>query len=788
MINTSPQWQDAITGAVRRTRVKVPVRIIDSALTYDGVTSSDGAAFSQNNQVIDGDFDGAAQYATGETNRWLLNGETDFLTAQMGYDGQVGFVSTARSGTDGTFSNPPEIDVSISNVDTIRAVSIQFPTDEQDGYGVDFTVELSASGTALDAVTVTGNTNKKAAVTINGTGPDKITLTISKWSLPDRRARVVEIYPGYAVDWTEDSVLDLNIKRECSLSAMAQPYSTAVITVDNTEGIFNPLDKNSLFQAIEEGQAFPIEIGVDGAEYLPMGSYYHHNRGWSMGDEGLTFRFDLVDLIGLLADVDFVAPETLPTTAGGWLAEIVSQLGSGFVGHWAIEPSSLADLSLTATAEDVDGKGCSELIKQICQATGCIAMTRPSDGYLLLRSSFDLGASYDLDNLDKRPSFSANDYLSRIDFSFSTGDPVSFYGTDTGKNTTSINNPFVSTENAALNVAQRIFGAYGGNRISLTGRGNPATELGDLITVGLASGDDVSGRVLQQTFKYSNGVMSGCAVEMLHAQSNYMDSSNRVVFTQNGSWTVPENVSGISIILVGGGSGGGWGYKRFWEQFDTPDDAISAGWPLTLYNTHDLWANAADEWYYGFFTTGGTRSRLGAGEDGPGGKILVQTLSVTPGQTFMVTVGTGGDIGVGTLGDGKPPSAAPGTATTFGNYSSEQGAVYSNGYVDMHTGDVYGKPAKATVPANSGYGGQGGYGGYPAHSRVTHTNKKQWVYNYDINSYVEAYIPAEPYTWDRDYSLDRGGFRGGMGTRVTPVAGADGICLIYYDIDTEEES
>ena len=820
MIETSNQWAGAVTGTTRRVRVRIPTRITDSNLEYGTVSATSEAAFSKKAEVVDGEFSDGGNYATGEINRWILGGNRDILTS--GYEKQVGWVSGSRSGNDGSFSTAPVLSVGLSGVESLRAVTVQFPESEADGFGVDFTVTAKASGATLDSVTVTDNEDRRVLIPMTACGPDTITVTVSRWSLPGRRARVLEVYPGWAVDWDESRITELSVSKQCSLSAMTQPYGTASVTLDNSDKLFDPLDKNGLFQAIEEGQEFPVEMGVvegDETEFVPIGSFYHHNRGWKMGDSGMTFRFDLVDLIGLLSDTEFAAPQTLPSTVGGWLEEILSQMGEQYADHWATDPASIASNSLSAAAEDVDGKSCVELIKLICQAAGCVGMARASDGYLLLRSGFSQGPGFTLDNLSEKPVFSANDYLRRIDFKYAgADDPVSFYGDESTKNTASVQNPFVASENDARNVAQRIFGAYGGNLISLSGRGDPAGELGDLVTVETANGPEVAGRMYKQSLRYSGGVLSGCGAEVLHAASNYSQSENRVVFTANGTFTVPENVSTITVLLVGGGAGGGWNYKTFFEKYSTPAAAIADGYGIQplFYDNGGNASGYRDVYAYGFVSNSwwnvkntNPNRTLDGGADGAGGKVLLQDISVEAGQTFTVVIGKGGTVIAGTIGDGSPTDSFPGTATTFGSYTSASGTVYPGGYIDMHTGDVYGKSGQKTAPANSGYGGVG-YGAENCRAFVQHTNQKTTVQSpepYDTGR-VAVYQPVTPYAWDKtahhvplqsqSASVTGSGYttvangaarkKYVSGGAETPASGADGICIVYFDTDPEEET
>ena len=105
------------------------------------------------------------------------------------------------------------------------------------------------------------------------------------------------------------------------------------------------------------------------------------------------------------------------------------------------------------------------------------------------------------------------------------------------------------------------------------------------------------------------------------------DNSGRVyvkeqAFTASGTWTVPAGVTSAQVILVGGGGGGG----------------------------------------------GGSQNVAGGG--GGGGQVIVRNIDVNPLQTYTVTIGAGGQGGLGALtGAADEISTLPGgngTPTSFG--------------------------------------------------------------------------------------------------------------------------
>lgn len=151
---------------------------------------------------------------------------------------------------------------------------------------------------------------------------------------------------------------------------------------------------------------------------------------------------------------------------------------------------------------------------------------------------------------------------------------------------------------------------------------------------------------------------------------------NYVMLTNSGSWTVPEGVAKIRIILVGGGTGGGGGRRGSAGGDSTDAPAVGEG------------------------GSGGS-----AGKSGPGGRIFEISLDVTPGQVFDFSCGIGGTGGKGQTEAARETEGAAGTPTTFGGYSSDYGRLYPYGYFEAKTGLTF------SAAGLDGYdGGAGGRG------------------------------------------------------------------------------
>lgn len=561
MIEATSAFRSAIVGKTRRIYLKAVVDISDPDMTIGAVTSSGLAPWSKPAQLTDKDISAPPRYATLEKNRWLLDGSFAVFPDDYQIAGEIGTASEALSGADGAFSTPAWTQLSFANVSVLQACSIFFSSDPLDGVPEDFTVDILVDGVSYHTETYTGNT--QSAVKISGFTvytPDAIKITVTKWSLPYRRMRTVEIIPGYYEQWSENMLASFFVQQQGDVSCLTLPYGMLKMEMNNKNRMFEPRSKSGLFQSIDERQGVEIYIGVrlaDGSvEYKRVGVFYQYSDGWKTGDNGPTMQWDLVDIIGLLADRAYLAPTVLPITLSGWIASLVSQLGTNFADRYTVD-ADYDDLAVTASSRAaVSGKKCGDILRWACMATGTWPRADAETGKLAVEPLWNQGSKITLENLVNYPAMRANKSLASLIFHLSDRTEYVVSGNSTSsEKTVTIENPFLHTQAQALTAARLILSCYGGNQLELTGRGDPASEIGDVDTVWLDESQATTARRIYQTFQFSDGVLQGCQSKLLQADGSYL-YTERAVFTESGSWTAPAGKTQLFVICVGHGGDG----------------------------------------------------------------------------------------------------------------------------------------------------------------------------------------------------------------------------------------
>lgn len=666
MISSTAAYQEAIVADTRRIYLKVIVDISDPDLTFGNIAYSGIAStVCVKEQVRDKVFD-LVPHGTLETDRWILNGTMQiFPDSPSQLKEQAGFIGDVLSGEDGVFSPEVWVEIQFENVSILQACSVYFPTAEYDGVPDTFKVEIFQSGTAYYTKTFTGNTADH--ISLDGftvIAPDAIRVTVSKWSRSDRRLRVVEIVPGVYEDWNGDQIAEFSVKHQADVSCLTIPYGTCSVKIDNLDRRFEPRNKSGVFQSIEERQNIDVQMGVllpdNSVEYKRLGRFYQYSGGWKTGDNGITFQWDLVDIVGLLQDREFIPPDSLPTTLEGWVEALASQLGENFSDFYTVDPDYSSMPLTVRQSSDVVGLKCGELLLDVCMATGTFPRADAETGRLAVEPLWDQGNKLILDNMNSYPIMKANSDLAALIFTLNDGNgtQVVVSGNSTASSETkTVTNPFIKTSEQALTAARMILAAYGGNKLEVTGRGDMTSEVGDVDTIWLDESGAVTGRRIQQTLSLNNGVLMNCGSVFLQADGAFL-FEGRTVLTESGSWTAPaEAGTTLRVILVGGGSGGSSGTNGTWDAAGTD------------------------------------------GTDGEGGLVWAGTITINPEQVFDVTIGQGGGIG------------QDGTATTFGQYSSTNGQNFSPNYTDVTSGSAYARDGVSAPIPNTGDGGVKGIGG-----------------------------------------------------------------------------
>ena len=233
----------------------------------------------------------------------------------------------------------------------------------------------------------------------------------------------------------------------------------------------------------------------------------------------------------------------------------------------------------------------------------------------------------------------------------------------------------------------------------------------ETITNDIVSGHEKPGHVVSVYHPYDKKMVSACIQSLDTTMSATLKSSmealvgftpaqpeaaeyfdERVVLTGSGEWQVPENVTAITAVLIGGAQGGHCGHGGNPAEVKTESYTETILGSLLQHNT-DKWA------------LGGKGGK--GGDPGSGGKILQATFDVTPAQKFSYACGVGGfgaAFDANNWANTPDTPGAEGTKTTFGGLDSSTGSTSDIGYTDPVTGEVFAQKGEQGIAGGDGAG------------------------------------------------------------------------------------
>ena len=280
-----------------------------------------------------------------------------------------------------------------------------------------------------------------------------------------------------------------------------------------------------------------------------------------------------------------------------------------------------------------------------------------------------------------------------------------------------IHNTRLITQPVTAGAAENVKSVTDATLVSLVNSYAVAKRLADYyrcretITNDIVSGHEKPGHVVSVYHPYDKKMVSACIQSLDTTMSATLKSSmealvgftpaqpesaeyfdERVVLTGSGEWEVPENVTAITAVLIGGAQGGHCGHGG------NPAEAKTESYTETILGS--LLQHNTDKW-----ALGGKGGK--GGDPGSGGKILQATFDVNPAQKFSYACGVGGfgaAFDANNWANTPNTPGAEGTKTTFGSLNSDSGSVSEIGYTDPVTGEVFAQKGEQGIAGGDGAG------------------------------------------------------------------------------------
>ncbi|HZG83827.1 hypothetical protein [Paenibacillus sp.] len=507
MYPTTSKFKTEIYGNPRTVVGKVTFDISDVTAIGDitSIVTTAQASISNKDQLANKVRDASANLATWERNRFRLDGSFSFPDDTIANNGEMGFVSSDICDAGGVFSSYPTITFSFGGTHSSAGITITFDRFNNE-YAVDFDITAYNGATVIQTVSVVGNTEVMPDPLGQLANYNKIVITIKKWSVGYRRARVLEVDFGIVRTYTDDSLIGMKLIEELDLTSARLPSPEFDFTVDNSDRAFNILNPTGFYKYLQQRQQVIAELGLDvGAgviEWVPLGNYLLWD--WTSDEGSLTATFTARTNLDLMAGFDYEQLTPSSKTLYALAEQLFAACG---IENYSIDPA----LQSIATNSMAEKTNCRDALQMVAIA-GCanIFVTR---GNVITLKCLTLGAAADTISLDDsydepkivlEPTVRAAAVTYWTDLDTSAVVTVNSSTATVGDVLKLERNTFINSSVRATAVGQWLLerreyrAEYRSNW-----RGNPAHELGDVIEIENSYGANMAAFITKNDIRYA---------------------------------------------------------------------------------------------------------------------------------------------------------------------------------------------------------------------------------------------------------------------------------------------
>ena len=249
MQTVSAAYKEQIQKQFRnRSYVRVSYGVFNLQATQEAAFSDNGhTAYGVGN--LNNDILPDRDYATFEKDYWRADGSQLILPAAGPYN-YDGFVSSAVSGDDNTFTTNPTITVSFSDAQDIYGLTFSFPEGQ-------VPQEIKVNGTSYypDGSEYV-MPDKLESVTA-------VTIEFVKAPASGRRVRLNRLRFGQSVYFGNTEITKTSFSSSIDFLSLSLTQKQLSVTIDNRQQIYNPLNSEGLYEYLAAKQPLEIYYGYE---------------------------------------------------------------------------------------------------------------------------------------------------------------------------------------------------------------------------------------------------------------------------------------------------------------------------------------------------------------------------------------------------------------------------------------------------------------------------------------------------------------------------------------------
>lgn len=280
--------------------IQITYHASDDAAQTDAIASSGSqTVFSNAASITNLDAPVSGNYATGETNLWVLDGSLDIVPDSEPYQ-ECGYVSAECVSN----ANHPTIAFSFSKIHEEKIPGLTIVWSEiLNEWAKSFKVSAYKGSTLLSENQINDNNSIETPVEFEISNYDSIVLEVIEWCIPNRRARVKQIEFGQRVRFDKKDLLSYSHQSKRDPISGQLSKDSISFSIDNSDQKWNPINPDGLYKYLYERQAVFVKYGMDldgQTEWINGGKFYLSS--WSVPSNGITASFEARDALAFLID------------------------------------------------------------------------------------------------------------------------------------------------------------------------------------------------------------------------------------------------------------------------------------------------------------------------------------------------------------------------------------------------------------------------------------------------------------------------------------------------------
>lgn len=538
MIQVSNRFKEKVYAPSRKTDAYVSFEILDNLAYEDNtITVSSDASISRKHQLTNKKRTMSHKYATFEPGYFKLDGSFHIPPRANEGNSELGWWSDVLCDEDGLFDPVQEIEISFEETHSSLGLTITFDVLAKE-CAADFDISVyDANDAIIHTENVVGNDSPLYILEKPLDNYKRITIEISKWCKPYRRARVVGIDFGLIKEYRDEKLINLNIIEEIDVISDTVPSNELVFTVDNSDRAFNILNPDSFYRFLRERQEVTAHIGVmvndetddiEEFEYVPMGKFYLTD--WQSDEGSLTTTFTARDIFEILENIQYTSitdttlydlAEDILINAGIKEYVIDDKLKTIHTDGFLEQISSRSALQYIAVAGECiikqNRQGIIEIkhVETLSESTGILYFAGPDMYAGMVTPEVDENFEFktiDFDNAYQEPQIKLDTLIKELTVKVfdgtEDGQEITFPNAPTGKSF-KMENPLINTIAHAQSVAEWIIRESNLRALyEVNWRQNPALELGDVVLVEDGYDAKKRSRIIKNEFRF-DGALSG---------------------------------------------------------------------------------------------------------------------------------------------------------------------------------------------------------------------------------------------------------------------------------------